>query len=352
MNYIVKRFGLLFIGLIFLTACGSKVELSDYVELQFNGYDSIGTASYSVDDSRLVEDVFGVTDDNYWELGHEEMQEISNMVSAYSIELVQDTDLSNGDEVTVRLSVDEEKTKELKTKDEITFEVTGLEEPTEISDEEIDRNVIVNFNGASGRGTVQIDTTFDGDLYDLWFETDQDGTVANGDTVIVSMTEESRNSLAQRGYALSGEGHATFEASGLDIIAAEASDINNLVDIERMIGEGIIRSYQDSSWGRYTYDIIKGKTYYRQFEGEANQDSWSSSNNGTLITLYTVNELNSDEEVTETLTAVYGFSNIILDENGNTNVTRIEEYRDSYDHTYSLESVEKMMEGYGFVLVE
>lgn len=348
----MKRFAILFIGLIFLTACGSKVELSDYIEVEFSGYDSIGTAHYTIDNNQMVQDAFGVTEEDYWDLSYEETQEIDNFMMSFMVELSQVSELSNGDEITVYFSVDEEMTNKLKAKDEITVTVSGLEEPTELSDEEIDRNVIVNFNGLSGRGHIQIDTTFDGDLYDLRVESDQDGQIANGDIVTVSLTEESRDSLAYLGYALSGDGAVEFEASGLDIVPESVDEIENLSDIERMIGEGVNRRYQDSNWGRYTYEIIEGNTYYRQFEPESEGEWGASNTHGRLITLYTVNQFDSDDELMSTVTAIQGFSNIILDENGHTNVAQIVEYQNNYDHTYSLESVEKLMEGYGFDLVE
>src|SRR5690625_3037948 len=271
----MKRFAILFIGLIFLTAWGSKVELSDYIEVDFLGYDGIGQAHYRFIDNQMDQDAFGVTEEDYWDLSYDETQAIDNFMMSFTAQLSQVSELCNGDEVTVRFNVDEEMTNKLKSKDEITVTVSGLEEPTELSDEEIDRNVIVNFNGLSGRGRIQIDTTFDGDLYDLQVETDQDGQIANGDLVTVSVTQESRDNLAYMGYALSGDGAVEFEASGLDIVPESVDEIENLSDIERMIGEGVNRRYQDSNWGRYTYEIIEGNTYYRQFEPES-EGEWGA----------------------------------------------------------------------------
>src|SRR5699024_4423554 len=161
----IKLVSVLLMGIIFLVACGSKAELSEYVDVHFDGYDTIGTAYYTVDEERLIADVFNVTDEDYWELDDETYQEIENMMSAFSIDLQEATDLTNGDEVVVRLKVDQDKTDKIKTQDEVAFEVSGLVEPEQLSDEEIEKNVVVNFNGFSGKGTIQIDTTFDGDLY-------------------------------------------------------------------------------------------------------------------------------------------------------------------------------------------
>lgn len=338
--------------IMLLAACGSKAELSDYLEVDFSGYDTMGTATYEIDQDQLIMDTFEVSD-NIFDLDLETLNEIDAMLSAYSVELDKENDLSNGEQVVVKLTVDDSKTKKLKTKDEVKVTVSGLEEPKELSDEEIEKNVVVNFNGVSGKGTLMIDTTFSDDLRGLTFESSQDGEIKNGDTVVVSLTEGSRESLASLGYVLTGKGEAQFEASGLDVVAENPSEIANMEDIERFISEGINREYQDSSWGFYKYEIIKGNTYYRQFQRDDEASSWGSSpSNGTLVNVYTIKKYDSDGKVEDTFTAIYGFTDIILDEDNMANVAEMNKYSDTYDSTYSLESVEKLLEGYGYQVVE
>ncbi|WP_053071863.1 hypothetical protein [Ornithinibacillus contaminans] len=339
--------------MMFLAACGSKAELSDYVEVHFEGYDTMGTATYEVDEEQLVKDTFEVSE-NVFDLDPETLNEIDDMLSSYSVELDNDTDLSNGDDVIVKLKVNDDKTKKLKTKDELKVTVSGLEEPEKLSDEEIEKNVVVNFNGVSGKGTLKIDSTFSDDLSGLSFESTQDGEIKNGDTVVVGLTETARDSLASLGYVLTGEGKAEFKATGLDVVAEKPSDIVNLEDIERLISEGINREYQDSSYGFYKYEIIKGNTYYRQFERDEDSSSfWGSSpSNGTLVNVYTIKKYGSKGELEDTFTAIYGYTDIILDGDNKANVADINDYSDTYDNTYSLESVEKLLEGYGYQLVE
>lgn len=340
-------------AVMLLAACGSKTELSDYVEVYFNGYDTMGTATYGIDEDRLVNDTFDLTE-NFFDMDLDTLNEIDNMLSSYRIELDHATDLSNGDEVVVKLAVDDSKTKKLSTKDELKVTVSGLEEPKQLSDEEIEKHVVVNFNGASGKGSLMIDTTFSDDLSYLTFESSQDGEIKNGDTVVVSLTEDAKESLPSLGYVLTGEGEAQFQATGLDEIAESPADIANLEDIERLISEGINREYQDSPWDHYTYEIIKESTFYRQFEGDEESNSfWGNApSNGTLVNVYTIKRYGFDEKLEYTFTAIYGYTDIILDEDKKANVAEINEYSDSYDDTYSLESVEKLLEGYGYQLVE
>ena len=338
------------LGIIFiLTGCGSKAELTDYIEVNFDGYDTMGNASYSVNEDKLINDVFEISDD-YLNLNMETLAEIDKMLSSFTITLDKESDLSNGDEIVVHIKLDKDKAEKIKSKDEMKVKVSGLEEPGKLSDEEIDKNVVVNFSGVSGRGEIQIDTTIDGDLTSLGLESKQDGEIKNGDMVEVALDEDSKNSLASLGYILTGKGSAKFEATGLAEVAEKPEDIANLEDIERLISEGINRQYADSSFGYYKYEIKKENTYYRQYVRDNDSSNWSSSapSNGTLVNIYTIKEYDMDGALNDTFTAVFGYTDIILDENNQANVTEINEYFDTYDKTYSLESVKKLMEGYGY----
>lgn len=349
MKKILSLFALSF-GIIFiLTGCGSKAELTDYIEINFDGYDTMGNASYSVNEDKLINDVFEVSDD-FSNLNMETMKEIDKMLSSYDITLDKDKNLSNGDEVVVHIKLDKEKAEKIKSKDEMKVKVSGLDEPRKLSDEEIDKNVVVNFSGVSGRGEIQIDTTFDEDLSGLEFEAKQDGNIKNGDMVEVALDEDSRSSLSTLGYILTGNGSAKFKASGLAEVAEKPEDIANLKDIERLISEGINRQYEDSSWGYYKYEIKKENTYYRQYVRDNDSSNWSNSapSNGTLVNLYTIKEYDSEGALNDTLTAIFGYTNIILDKNNEVNITEINEYFDTYDNSYSLASVKKLMEGYGY----
>ncbi|MCM3620526.1 hypothetical protein M3936_23510 [Sutcliffiella horikoshii] len=343
---------IIFLGLIsLLAACNSKADLSDYLDVQFSGYDSIGTADYTIDESKLVKDVFDVSENSFFNIDAKTFTEIEDMLSSISVNMSKDENLSNGEEITLSLKIDKEKTNKLKTKDNIKVTVSGLEKPKELSDDEIEKRVVVNYTGASGKGNAQIETTFDGDLRNLSFVTNQDGGIKNGDTITVKMSDESKDELANLGYILSGKGQATFVASNLTAVAEKHTDIINLKDIERLISEGINREYQDSDWGFYKYEVIKEHSFYRQFKRDDDEPSdWftSSPSNGTLVNLYTIKKYDDKGSLEDKFTTVFGFTDIILDENNKASLVDLNHYSYTYDDTYSLESIVKLMEGYGY----
>ncbi|MCB5951522.1 hypothetical protein LI951_05540 [Enterococcus sp. BWT-B8] len=152
------------------------------------------------------------------------------------------------------------------------------------------------------------------------------------------------------GYILSGSGKVKFKASGLEEVATNAKDISNYDDISQFIAEGINRKYKEG-W-IYKYEVKLEKTMYRQFDNETDSDSsWytTSSTDGTLVGVYTVKEYNSSgDKLNRTFTSIYGYTDLILDEEKKVNLADIKEYENTYDDTYSLDSVIKLMQGYGY----
>lgn len=266
--------------------------------------------------------------------------------------------MSNGDKITVTVTVDPEMTKHLKEKSEKVFEVIGLPEGTKISAADLEKNVIVTFKGANGKGVVSnIDKTFESELSFLSFIVENDGELKNGEQAKVSLTPESIEQLNDSDFILEGDGSFGVDVTGLINYAQSADEIANFEDINRMLSEGIKRKYKNSSeqysWGR-VYEINLEGMFYRQFEKKIDEGfSWQSNlgdSNGNLVGVYSIKEFagGAEGKLNRKFTIVYGFSNLILDKNNKVNLTELVEISKGYDDTYSLESVLKLMEGYNY----
>lgn len=345
---------------IILSGCSSAKDLSEYVEVEFNGIDTKGTVDYYVDTEKLYKDTldFDVNVSN--QPDEKTVEEINNMNEAIEVKIDKTENLSNGDKVEIIADVDGDKTKKIKSGKK-TIEVKNLDEPKWLTNEEVEKKLVVNFNGVSGRGEVQIDNVLDSPLDQLEFTVENDGKLKNGDKVNVVLSKDEEDQLLQEGYLLEQDFAPTFEVKGLSIVAEEATDISNLEDIKRMIDEKVKRDYQDfdpdKSWGS-KYEIKEEKLMYRQFENESsNSDepsSWDSSNNGNLIKIFSVKEYTggSEGELNDSFTVVVGYTDIILDEESEANLAEMKEITDEKDDTYSLESVIKMYEAYGYTEVK
>lgn len=134
--------GALLLTMFALTGCGkTKINLNDYVEVNFSGYNTVGQAE--INELKIRNDIildhwetFGLTEEQ-----HENEQAAANedtrqFVESVSYSLDKMSGLQNGDAVTLQWNVQEKELGELAKKikaefvySDMTFTVEGLEEP-------------------------------------------------------------------------------------------------------------------------------------------------------------------------------------------------------------------------------
>lgn len=346
-----------------LTGCLGREDVVDYVSVKFDGYNTAGAADFTVD-KKLYKDALGVDISDSSPRTSKDADKVSQLQRAIHVSLNKTSGLSNGDKVTVTVSVDEDKADDVQGGAK-TIEVSGLQEPQRLTNEEAEKHLVLNFSGVNGRGSVKMDNTFDKPFSSVNFKVENDGKLSNGDTAKVGVSDKDKEKLLTHGYALQDDFAPSFEVKGLAVTAADATDIANRDDITRMIDEGIHRKYKDFDAGRsygHRYEISDAKLMYRQFEKESDTSGgsgsgWFSSGapkNGTLLKIVTVKRFSGGAEakLEESKTAIFGFTNIFLDDQKKANVADIDEISDQKDDTYSLESVIKLYEGYGYTEVK
>ena len=112
----MKKVGIFIFGLLsmlLVVGCGNGKDMTNFVDVKFTGMDSKGMATYQVDEDKLIKEVFDV-DVSVAFPDQKTQQEIMEIEDAYKIKLDKDSNLSNGDEVKLVVTVDEEKTKKIK----------------------------------------------------------------------------------------------------------------------------------------------------------------------------------------------------------------------------------------------
>lgn len=347
------------VSVFLFSGCGQgNIEMLDFVDVNFRGLDTRGTASYSVDYERLHN--YLIENDKELEFESQNVyyddQQLEEMLG---INLDKSSDLSNGDSVTLTLDIDSSKVKNLAGGDK-EFVVEGLDEAKKLTTEELEKHLVVNFNGVSGLGSATIDNTLPGELGYLGFTLVDDGKFKNGDLAKIEITDDLENRLADNGYLLDDDFDPSFEVKGLDEVAEKATDIANLDDIKRMIDEEVNRSYKDwnpeASYGS-RYEIKEEGLFYRQFVRDSNDSQFSfnsATNNGNLVKILSVKRYygGTENKLNTEFTAIIGFSDLFLDEENKVNVADLITIKDTKDSTYSVESVVQLYEGYGYNRVE
>ncbi|WP_124057907.1 zinc ribbon domain-containing protein [Vaginisenegalia massiliensis] len=270
-------------------------------------------------------------------------------IREFELKFDKDQDLKNGDTVKLIIEIPKESQKRLKG-GEKTFKVEGLEEPKVLKTDLIQKHLIVNFVGISGKGSVKVDSTLPGEFQYLTFNFDNDGQLKNGDKVVARLSPESEQSLLNQGYVLE-EGFApTFEVKGLDQVANQASEIANLEDIKRMINEEVKRRYEDQF---YPYEVTLEHYMYNPFPTDE-QGNLIQNGAGHFIGIFRVKQLSRDDEskLQEESTSIIGFTNLITDENKQVNVALMEPTFAQKDDSYSSESILQLFEGLNYQIVD
>ena len=215
MKKIVKRAGLIsgiILSAFVIGGCAKTVDLNDCVEVKVSGIDGKGKAEVTVDydkmETLLAKELnIEVKDkdiENIEDLGSavDGLSKIDQAENCVNFQVQPADNLKNGDKITVKSIIDEEKAKELGIKfkfSEIKKEVSGLQTAIVISQEELFKDVIVEFTGASPDAAVQIrNMSKDKILSEISFQADKTSDIQKGDTVTVTATIPSE--LEEQGY--------------------------------------------------------------------------------------------------------------------------------------------------------
>lgn len=215
MKKIVKRPGAYF--RIILSAFSNRrlwktVDLNRLCRVKVSGIEWKGKAEVTVDydkmETLLAKELnIEVKDkdiENIEDLGSavDGLSKIDQAENCVNFQVQPADNLKNGDKITVKSIIDEEKAKELGIKfkfSEIKKEVSGLQTAIVISQEELFKDVIVEFTGASPDAAVQIrNMSKDKILSEISFQADKTSDIQKGDTVTVTATIPSE--LEEQGY--------------------------------------------------------------------------------------------------------------------------------------------------------
>lgn len=206
---------IILICILMLTGCSNKqtLDFKEITDIQFNGLNGKGTVSISENDKIYENNDFleQLYPDNSSKKAKEKLTDLLNDVK-YTFS--KETELSNGDEITVKIEYDNDKIK----KDELTVEnkeftvtVSGLAEGTQI--DPFDGLQII-YSGLSGNGHAVFDSSNCNEFvqeYVTFGYTKEN--LSNGDTVTVSANYSAK--IAEEQFIIIENETKEFTVSGL-----------------------------------------------------------------------------------------------------------------------------------------
>lgn len=174
---------------IAFTGCGAtEINLNDYLDVTYSGYDSAGVATSEFDIDKMIKDnseAFGIKGD----VTDSELLKIeADLDDVIDGSLDKTTDLSNGDSVSYKWNVS--MTDKLKEKYKVEFVSEDKEFKVDSLDavEEFDpfENLEVTFSGIAPNGSAKISGSIE-EVPSLYFKADKTSELKNGDIITITL---------------------------------------------------------------------------------------------------------------------------------------------------------------------
>lgn len=259
-----------------------KINLEDYVVVEFGGYNTAGTASVYVNTAELSEKLAESIGGNANSL--EMVTALPTCLSAVEVSLDRDSGLSNGDSVTAEITYDNELLKQYKiryTGESVTKTVEGLEELTEIDPFE---GLEVSFTGLSPDGQLVYEYTGD-DTYvsESSFTCDQSSGLRNGDVVTISIRNYDEAAAESSGYRFT-QTSRQYTVEGLDGYVETYSGLTEeFLSFAKQESQDIINAYAAQD---YSDECTLGAIEYAGYIFQTPKDMSSADHYNILYVIY------------------------------------------------------------------
>lgn len=293
---IAAIFILLIVIIVLVVTHKTKIDLQDYTEVEFSGYDGYGTASVNLDYDKLMEDFADEADIKESNL-NEQLSDLSSLsdlagliqgssnsdytkmlqvFSEMSCELDSSSELKNGDTVTVSYTFDNELANELGIEligDELEQEVSGLDAIKEINPFD---DVTLSFSGTSPQATASLTYSSSDDMLSEYdFEVEPSSDLAIGDTVKVTVSYDEEALLQEYGCKLT-ETEKEYTCEDVDAYISSGNDIDDdVLSSMKKQTEDVVEAYFADK-DNITQSGLKYVGYY--FLSKKNADNWGDSN--------------------------------------------------------------------------
>lgn len=198
-----------------LAGCAEKINLNEYLEVEYEGINEYATATYKIDYVDLISDydeIFGFDEDDLEDEDGEDFLE--DMEDAIDGELNEDKNLKNGDELAFTWDVSAKKIEDkYKVKFEYTDVTMTVEELDELKEVDAFEGVEVTFDGPSGYATAAFSAK--NQKYDMFVYHFSGGeNLKNGDTVTVTLLDGYMEDCIEEGI-IPKETVKTYKVEGL-----------------------------------------------------------------------------------------------------------------------------------------
>ncbi len=329
-NFSIIKVVTLSVGLmscaVMFTGCGAKkINLNDYLDINYSGYDTVGVATAEFDYEKMIKEnseAFGIK-------GEPSEMEILNVELALDGvidgSLSKSTELSNGDSISYVWDVSMTDKISEKYDVEFSFEDVKVDVKNLDATESFDpfANVNVTYSGIAPDGSVKIDGSVDG-MSDLYFEADKTSGLKNGDTIKVSVKSYSGDveSYCTEHGKIPSELEKEFTVEGLSSYVSSIDEIPE--DMQEKMKNQAMDSITANAAGWAEGNSLESAEFIGYYFLTPKDGFYASSNNELYcvykvtsnITGFTADNTEEKQTGQETYYTYYHYSDIMILEDG------------------------------------
>lgn len=306
-----------------------KVNVNDFISVEYYGCDTAGTAEVYLDEYEFEEAVLkaqgkkvkNTSSSSDWDWNDlnsilnasSGSSDIYNLMDSIEFKIEPNENLSNGDEITVTIEYDQKLAKKvgvrLITKEQ-KFTVEGLADVVEVDPFE---DLEVSFEGTAPNVYVYwYNASDDYYLSGLWFEVDKEDGLDVGDTVTITVDESEENALAN-GYRFT-QTSKEYTVDSADHYLTSMADISEdtLADMQSEALDVLDVYFAEEN----EYITNSGFNYEGLYMlNRKDPDGWYDTNKVYLVYSSTVTSVEGDFEPTVVYFPV-SFSDLLEDADG------------------------------------
>lgn len=316
---------------IFSSLYKPRANLNKYVDVVFDGYDKVGTATLVFDDDAFSDKIGSKLGNNSINGGSGDYDDVKTagfLGECVEVSLDKTEGLKNGDVVKLKWKCKDSVALKkygvkLKYKDE-EYEVKGLQE-AETAD--IFQGIIVNYSGLSGEGRAELEVETPNQFTNkLYYNLDKSYDLKNGDTVTVTAAVSDWGNTDLINYCLENYGvvpQETTKTYTVDGLGEYVSSIDQISkdELKKMQDQAsdIYTAYVAKNWG--SNENLASFKYVGDYLLTAKEGAYGNKNILYLVYKVEAHDFYSGEAGTyDNNNAFYwyvAFNNILVDPSGN-----------------------------------
>lgn len=302
-----------------------KIDLNDYITVEFEGYNTMGTANVTFDYEAFEEEVEEYAD---IDLDDEDipdslsdvldsLEDLSDSAGYLAVcqgmdwELSKESELSNGEEVTLTFSYDNDNAKKYGIKfaaDEVTYTVSGLKD-VQVVDAFAD--ITVSFSGVSPNASVNIENNSTNEaVKNQYFYAEDSSGIKKGDTVTVKVDPDEEYLLSEYGCKFK-ELSKEYTCDNVDEYIMDGSEISDdVLASMKSQTKDVVEAYLADNTSEIKGSSIKYEGYYFLGKKEESTSSWDDNN--MVYVVYSAKVKSKEKKFKETLVYMpVKFTNVI-----------------------------------------